>query len=144
MRDPHDYTADDMAEVLLTNFVGCLCLIHAVLPLLEKNGNRRIVNVSSGFGSFKGVHDRIPSGAFVRTPLCAALKAAINMMTVHFARLLRHVRINVADPGLTATDLSGGQGHSVHGGTDAVIACALIAPGGPTGTFADRDSEVPW
>jgi NAD(P)-dependent dehydrogenase (short-subunit alcohol dehydrogenase family) len=31
VRDPHDYTADDMTEVLLTNVVGYLRLIHAFL-----------------------------------------------------------------------------------------------------------------
>lgn len=81
---------------------------------------------------------------FVGTPIYAASKAAINMMTVHFATLLPNIRINVADPGLTATDLSGGQGHSVHDGTDAIIAYALAARSGPSGTFADRDGTVPW
>lgn len=64
------------------------------------------------------------------------------MMTVHFARLLPNIRINAAD--LAATDLSGGQGHSVHDGTDAIVTYVLSAPGGPTGTFADRDGGVPW
>jgi NAD(P)-dependent dehydrogenase (short-subunit alcohol dehydrogenase family) len=144
VRDPHDYTADDMTEVLLTNVVGYLRVIHAFLPLLEKSDDPRIVNVSSGLGSFSRFGDRTRIGAFVGTPLYAASKAAINMMTVHFASLLPHIRINAADPGLTATDLSAGQGHSVHDGTDVIVACALSAPGGPTGTFADRDGEVPW
>ncbi len=144
VRDPHDYTADDMTGVLLTNVVGYIRLIHAFLPLLEKSGDPRIVNVSSELGSFRRFHDRNRSGAFTGTPLYAASKAAINMMTVQFASLLPHIRINAADPGLTATDLSGGQGHSVHDGTDAIIGYALSAPGGPTGTFANRDGEVPW
>ncbi|MGH3259386.1 MAG: SDR family NAD(P)-dependent oxidoreductase [Streptosporangiaceae bacterium] len=142
--DPHDYTADDMTEVLLTNVVGYLRVTHAFLPLLEKSDDPRIVNVSSGLGSFTRFHDRSRIGAFVGTPPYAASKAAINMMTVQFASLLPNIRINAADPGLTATDLSGGQGHSVHDGTDAIIAYALAAPGGPTGTFADRDGTVPW
>ena len=104
----------------------------------------RIVNVSSGLGSFTRFHDRNRIGAFVGTPLYAASKAAINMMTVQFASLLPNIRINAADPGLTATDLSGEQGHSVHDGTDAIVAYALSRPGGPTGTFTDRDGEVPW
>jgi hypothetical protein len=58
--------------------------------------------------------------------------------------LLPNIRINAADPGLTATGLSGGQDHSVHDGTGAIIACAFADRGGPTGTFADRDGEVPW
>ena len=78
------------------------------------------------------------------TESASASKAAVNMMTVHFASLLPNIRINVADPGPTATDLSGGLGHSVHDGTDAIVAYALSAPGGPTGTFASRDGEVPW
>ena len=133
-----------MIEVLLTNVVGYIRLIHAFLPLLEKSDDPRIVNVSSGLGSFTCFHDRSRTGAFVGTPLYAASKAAINMMTVQFARLLPHIRINAADPGLTATDLSGGQGHSVHDGTDAIIGYALAAPGGPTGAFAGRDGTVPW
>jgi hypothetical protein len=61
------------------------------------------------------------------------------MMTVQFASLLPHIRINAADPGLTATDLIGGQGHSVHEGTDAIIACApapaaAAAPATPSPT----------
>jgi NAD(P)-dependent dehydrogenase (short-subunit alcohol dehydrogenase family) len=114
VRDPHDYTADDMTEVLLTNVVGYLRLIHAFLPLLEKSDDPRIVNVSSGHGSFRHFQDRNRTGAFAGTTLHAASKAAVNMMTVHFARLLPNIRINAADPALTATDLSGGHGHSVH------------------------------
>jgi hypothetical protein len=56
---------------------------------------------------------------------------SINMMTVQFASLLPNIRINAADPALTATGLSGGQGHSVHDGTDAIIACALAATAAP-------------
>jgi NAD(P)-dependent dehydrogenase (short-subunit alcohol dehydrogenase family) len=144
VRDPCDHTADDMTEVLLTNVVGYLRLIHAFLPLLEKSDNPRIVNVSSGVGSFGLFHDMNRIEAQAGTPLYGASKAAVNMLTARFARLLPQIRINVADPGMTATDLSGGRGHSVHVGTDAIVAFALSAPGGPTGTFADRDGELPW
>lgn len=144
LRDPHDHTADDMTEVLLTNVAGYVRLIHAFLPLLERSNDPRIVNVSSGIGSFGLFHDMTRIEAQAGTPIYGASKAAINMLTARFARLLPHIRINVADPGMTATDLSGGRGHSVHDGTDAIVAFALSAPGGPTGTFADRDGELPW
>ena len=141
--DPHDYTADDMTKVLLTNVVGYIRVIHAFLRLLEKSDDPRIVNVSSGLGSFTRVHDRSRTGAFAGTPIYAASKAAINMMTVQFASLLPHIRINAADPGLTATDLSSGQGHSVHDGTDAIIAYALAAPGGPPGPSPTATAPCP-
>lgn len=48
-----------------------------------------------------------------------------------------------ADPGRTASGLDGGHGHSVHDGTDAIIAFALAEPVGPPGTFAERDGELP-
>lgn len=144
LRDPHDYTADDMIEVLLTNVVGYVRLIHACLPLLEKSDDPRIVNVSSGLGSFGLFHDMDRVEAVAGTPLYGASKAAINMFTARLARLLPQIRINVADPGMTATDLSGGRGHSVRDGTDAIVAFALSAPGGPTGTFADRNGQLPW
>ncbi len=66
------------------------------------------------------------------------------MLTVRYSQSLRGIRINAADPGMTATDLSGGQGHSVKDGTDAIIAFALAGPGTPTGAYRDRDGDLPW
>jgi NAD(P)-dependent dehydrogenase (short-subunit alcohol dehydrogenase family) len=73
-----------------------------------------------------------------------AAKSAINMLTVRYAQLLPEIRINAADPGLTATDLSSGQGHSVQSGTDAIVAFALSRPDGPTGAYRDLDGDLPW
>lgn len=46
--------------------------------------------------------------------------------------------------GMTAIDLTRGQGHSVTDGTDAILAFALAGPGSPTGTYADREGDLPW
>jgi NAD(P)-dependent dehydrogenase (short-subunit alcohol dehydrogenase family) len=144
LRDVHDYIADDIATVLTTNVVGYVRVIHAFLPLLERSQDPRIVNVGSGLGSFGLFHDESRIESRAGTPLYGAAKAAINMLTTRYAKLLRGIRINVADPGMTATDLSGGQGQSVRDGTDAIIAYALAAPGGPAGTYRDRDGDLPW
>ena len=144
VRDVHDYEGEDMAAVLMTNVVGYVRVIHAFLPLLERSSDPRIVNVSSGLGSFALArdHSRIESRA--PSPLYAAAKSAINMLTVRYAQLLPEIRINSADPGMTATDLSGGQGHSIQDGTDAIVAFALSGPDGPTGAYRDRDGDLPW
>jgi NAD(P)-dependent dehydrogenase (short-subunit alcohol dehydrogenase family) len=144
LRDVHDYAADDIAAILMTNVVGYVRVIHAFLPLLERSQDPRIVNAGSGLGSFALFPDESRIESRVGTPLYGAAKAAINMLTARYAKLLPGIRINVADPGMTATDLSGGQGHSVHDGTDAIIAYALAPPGGPTGTYSDRDGALPW
>lgn len=144
LRDVHDYEGGDMAAVLLTNVAGYVRVIHAFLPLLERSPDPRIVNVSSGLGSFGLAHDESRSESRAPSPLYAAAKSAINMLTVRYAQLLPGIRINSADPGMTATDLSGGRGHSVEDGTDAIIAFALGGPGSPTGAFRDRTGDLPW
>lgn len=144
LRDIHDFTGADIAEVLLANVAGYVRVMHAFLPLLEASADPRIVNVSSGLGSFALFHDLDRIEATAGTPLYAASKAAINMLTVRYARLLPRIRINLADPGMTATDLSGQRGHSVHDGTDAILWFALAGADGPTGTYRDRLGELPW
>jgi len=144
LRDVHDYTADDCADVLMTNVVGYVRVLHAFLPLLEAAADPRIVNVGSGLGSFGLFHDMDRVEATAGTPLYSASKAAINMLTARYARLLPHMRINVADPGMTATDLSGHRGHSVTDGTDAIVHFALAPEHSASGTFRDRHGELPW
>jgi NAD(P)-dependent dehydrogenase (short-subunit alcohol dehydrogenase family) len=143
VRDVHDYDGESIAAVLLTNVVGYVRVIHAFLPLLEGSADPRIVNVSGGLGSFERSHDESRIESRAPSPLYAAPKSAINMLTVRYAQSLPGIRINAADPGLTATDLSRGQGHSVKDGTDTIVAFALGGPDTPTGGFRDRDGDVP-
>lgn len=143
-RDIHDFTADDAATVLLTNVVGYVRVIHAFLPQLEASHDPRIINVSSGNGSFALFHDSQRIESRTGAPLYAASKAAINMLTARYSRLLPDIRIDAADPGQTATDLNDHTGHSVREGTDAIIALATDPRNAPTGTLRDRDGVLPW
>ncbi|WP_158862270.1 SDR family NAD(P)-dependent oxidoreductase [Leifsonia sp. AG29] len=142
--DVHDLTAAGMEEVLATNVVGYVRVIHAFLPLLERAAEPSIVNVTSGLGSLARFHDPSTIESRAGSPLYAASKAAINMLTVRYARRLPGIRINAADPGLTATALSGGMGHSVTDGTDAIIRFALGEDRHLTGHYRDREGDVPW
>jgi NAD(P)-dependent dehydrogenase (short-subunit alcohol dehydrogenase family) len=64
---------------------------------------------------------------------------------VQYAKAFPEIRINVVDPGYTATDLNGNRGtQTVTEGTDAIVKLATIGSGGPTGTFQDRNGTVPW
>jgi NAD(P)-dependent dehydrogenase (short-subunit alcohol dehydrogenase family) len=77
--------------------------------------------------------------------LYQASKSAVTMLSVQYARQLPNVRINVVDPGYTATDLNANSGpQTVTEGTDAIVAMATIGADGPTGTFTDRDGTVAW
>ena len=140
-----DFDGADAEAVLATNVAGNVRVTHAFLPLLERSGQPVIVNVGSGTGSFALVHEPDRLESRVRMPMYQASKAAINMLTVQYAKAFPRIRINTADPGNTATDLNDNAGQqTVTEGTDAIVELATIGPGGPTGTFRDRHGELGW
>jgi len=142
---PEEVTAAAMAQVYDVNVFGIVRTTHAFLPLLRCAPSPVIVNVSSGLGSFGVVTnpDRFEPG--FATIVYGSSKAAVGMLTVQYAKALPDIKINVVDPGYTATDINGNSGHqTVTEGTDAIVALATIGPDGPTGTFHDRSGVVPW
>ena len=139
-----EYTAADMSAVLDVNVVGIVRVTHAFLPLLRKSSNPVIVNVSSGMGSFGMTQDPARIESQYALPLYCASKAAVTMLTTQYAKELKDLRINAVDPGQTATDFTGGLGHSVAEGAEPIVTLATIGPDGPTGQFIDRSGSLPW
>jgi NAD(P)-dependent dehydrogenase (short-subunit alcohol dehydrogenase family) len=67
------------------------------------------------------------------------------MLTTQYAKGLKGIRVNAADPGYTATDLNGHSGpQTVTEGTDAIVALATEEPGAGTGRFVSRHGEMTW
>jgi len=139
-----EYTAADMSAVLDVNVVGIVRVTHAFLPLLRNSSNPVIVNVSSGMGSFGLTQDPTRIESQYALPLYAASKAAVTMLTTQYAKELKDVKVNAADPGQTATDFTGGLGHSVTDGATSIVTLATIGPDGPTGQFIDQSGNLPW
>ena len=140
-----DLTGPDAQQVFNTNVFSIVRMTNAFLPLLEKSSAPVIVNVSSGLGSFAAVHDPSRVESTVPGALYQASKSAVTMLSVQYARQLPNVRINVVDPGYTATDLNANSGpQTVTEGTDAIVAMATIGADGPTGTFTDRHGTAAW
>ena len=139
-------TAADATQVLETNVVSIVRMMHAALPLLARSTNPVIVNVSSGMGSFgRKVDGSLLGGADLVMPLYSASKAAVTMLTTQYAAGLPGIRINAADPGYTDTDFNEHRGmQTTLEGTDAIVALATIGADGPTGQFHDRAGVVPW
>jgi len=138
------YTAADMSAVLDVNVIGIVRVTHAFLPLLRNSSNPVIVNVSSGMGSFALTQDPTRIESQYALPLYAASKAAVTMLTTQYAKELKDVKVNAADPGQTATDFTGGLGHSVTDGATSIVTLATIGPDGPTGQFIDQSGNLPW
>jgi NAD(P)-dependent dehydrogenase (short-subunit alcohol dehydrogenase family) len=138
-------TPDDVARVYDTNVFGVVRVTQALLPLLARSRSPVIVNVSSGMGSLAITTDPERLESTLIGLGYSSSKTALNMLTTQWAKALPEVRVNAVDPGYTATDLNGRQGHqTVEEGTDAIVAMATIDSTGPTGTFTDRHGAVPW
>ncbi|CAM5642488.1 hypothetical protein STAFG_0171 [Streptomyces afghaniensis 772] len=132
-----------------TNVFGAVRVTQAFLPLLHRSASPVVVNVSSGLGSLAVAAD--PAAHASRVPLWISSlpynssKAALNMVTVLYARALPRMRINAVDPGHTATDLNGHTGaQSVEQGTDIIVRMASIGSDGPTGGYYTADGPMPW
>jgi NAD(P)-dependent dehydrogenase (short-subunit alcohol dehydrogenase family) len=118
---------------------------HAFLPLLRAAEHPRIVNVSSGVGSFHRILQPGTVENAVTLPVYPATKAALTMLTVQYARSLDGILVNAADPGYTGTDFNDHRGtQTVAEGTDVIVRLATLPAHGPTGTFQDRHGTVPW
>jgi NAD(P)-dependent dehydrogenase (short-subunit alcohol dehydrogenase family) len=140
-----DQSADDIALTLGTNVLGLVRVTRAFLPLLEQSANPVIVNVSSGMGSLSATTDPGRLESTIVSLGYPTSKAAVNMLTVQYAKALPAMRVNAVDPGYTATDLNGHRGtQTVTEGTDAIVAMVCVDRDGPTGTFVDRTGTARW
>jgi NAD(P)-dependent dehydrogenase (short-subunit alcohol dehydrogenase family) len=142
---PADLTAADLRDLFETNVFGYVRVTHAFLPLLERSPAPVIVNLSSGLGSFARVTEPgTPSHGYPGVAYPAS-KAAVNMLTVQFAKAFPRFRVNSVEPGYTNTDLNGRTGvQTVEQGAEIIVRMAQIGPDGPTGTFADVHGTLPW
>lgn len=148
---PAEATAAELHAVYDTNVYGVVRVTNAFLPLLRESDNPRVVNISSGVGSFAVITDPAQPAASLHELAYSSSKAALNMVTVRYAKAIPEVKFNAATPGETvnhkfaATDMNGHRGQlTVTEGTDSFLRLALIGPDGPTGTFEDRLGEVGW
>ena len=140
-----DVTVEHLRDIYETNTFGPVRVTHTFLPLLEKSERPVIVYVSSGLGSAARSLDPATVEYHVPTLGYSSAKAALNMITVHYAKAFPGMRINAVDPGYTATDLNNFQGpQTIAEGAEIIVRMAQVTPDGPTGTFVDRAGVVPW
>jgi NAD(P)-dependent dehydrogenase (short-subunit alcohol dehydrogenase family) len=139
-----EMTVEHMRPIYETNVFGTVRVTRAFLPLLRNAEAPSVVNVTSGVGSFTLIHD--PNRVESQYPLAAygSSKVAVTMLTMQYANTIPDIRFNVVDPGQSATDFTGGLGHSVQEGTDAAVRIATLGDKTPTGTATDREGVLPW
>ncbi|MFD3504023.1 SDR family oxidoreductase [Streptomyces sp. NPDC058676] len=140
-----EVTADLMRSVFDTNVFGVVRVTHAFLPLLQRSAAPVVVNVSSGLASLTALSD--PNHPAYSYPGVAypTSKAAVNAITVQYAKAFPDMRINAVEPGYTATDLNGNTGtQTVEEGAEIIVRMARVTPDGPTGGYFDAEGRLPW
>ncbi|GAA1283479.1 short-chain dehydrogenase [Planotetraspora silvatica] len=147
MVKPEDVSIDTLRSIYDVNVFGVARVTQAFLPVLRASESPVIVNVGTSLGSFGVVTDpERPESAYA-LPVYASSKAAVNMLTVQYAKGLPELRVNAVEPGFSATDLHGMTGHgiqTVEQGAEVIVRAATIGADGPTGTFFDRAGSLPW
>jgi NAD(P)-dependent dehydrogenase (short-subunit alcohol dehydrogenase family) len=154
---PSGTDLDAVRGVFETNVLGVITVTNAMLPLLRRSAAPRIVNVSSEVGSITMESD--PASPLWQMPPSVAYpasKAALNMVTVMYARELRDTpaKVNAANPGYCATDLNSRSGFRTPGqGASVSVHLATLPDDGPTGTLwghlwgtgnGDSCGQLPW
>jgi NAD(P)-dependent dehydrogenase (short-subunit alcohol dehydrogenase family) len=129
-----------LREALEVNFLGAVRTCRAFLPAMVRAGYGRVVNVSSGYGSFgEGLEGPAPY---------SISKAALNALTVKLAQEVagaHDVKVNAVCPGWVRTRM-GGQGAPVSSeeAAESIVRLATLPPDGPSGRFFRREREIPW
>jgi NAD(P)-dependent dehydrogenase (short-subunit alcohol dehydrogenase family) len=124
---------------LETNVLGALRMIQGLVPLMQKQGYGRVVNMSSGQGQL--------SEMGVGTPAYRVSKTALNALTRTLAADLHGsgILVNAMCPGWVRTDMGGSSApRSVEQGADTAVWLATLPDAGPSGGYFRDRKPIPW
>jgi NAD(P)-dependent dehydrogenase (short-subunit alcohol dehydrogenase family) len=130
LRDFEAENPETLEETLKVNLLGPHRLILALLKYLRKGNDPRILNVSSGAGTFASLNAD-PSGASYKLS-----KYALNGLTLLYASMLRGiVAVNSMDPGWVKTDMGGPNAPGDPEAVSQLLLTILNKPSSDTGKF---------
>ena len=134
-----DADLDRVREALEANFFGAWRLCEVAVPLMQRNGYGRIVNVSSGMGALEEMGGGSPGYRVSKT--------ALNALTRILSSELRGsgILVNSVCPGWVRTDMGGSSApRTVEEGADTPVWAATLPNNGPTDGFFRNRSPIPW
>jgi NAD(P)-dependent dehydrogenase (short-subunit alcohol dehydrogenase family) len=126
-------------EALEANLFGAWRLCQVAVPLMQRGGYGRIVNVSTGLAALEDMGGGSPGYRISKT--------ALNALTRILASELRGsgILVNAVNPGWVQTDMGGsGAPRPVEEGADNVVWAATLPNNGPTGGFFRDRRPIPW
>ncbi len=114
-------------------------LIRALLPLLEKGREPRVLNVSSGAGCLDAMRAGDDIAAYRLS------KWSLNGLTLLWSDTLKgRVAVNSFDPGWVKTDMGGPQAPGEPAQSAEGALALAVAPFGQTGKFWKDGLEIPF
>jgi NAD(P)-dependent dehydrogenase (short-subunit alcohol dehydrogenase family) len=126
-------------EALEANLLGAWRLCEVAIPLMQRNGYGRIVNISTGLAALENMGGGSPGYRVSKT--------ALNALTRILASELRGsgVLVNSVEPGWVQTDMGGSRApRPVEEGAEGVVWAATLPNNGPTGGFFRDRRHIPW
>ena len=130
---------DRVREALEANLFGAWRLCEMAIPLMQRHGYGRIVNVSSGMGALEDMGGGSPGYRVSKT--------ALNALTRILASELRGsgILVNSVCPGWVQTEMGSPRApRPVEEGADTPVWAATLPKGGPTGGFFRDRRPIPW
>jgi len=145
-QEPTKVSADQVLEVVDTNVIGVIRVTNAMLPMLRRAPEPRIVNVSSTVGSLT-LQTRQAEAVGPISAAYSPTKTYLNAITIQYAKELADtdILVNAGCPGFVSTDLNNHQGfRTPEQGATIFLELATLPVGGPSGTFRDEEGIQPW
>lgn len=136
--DVQNTNAEHLMLSLSVNTIAPFVLCKVFGQLMKQRGYGRIVNISSGWGSF---------AEGLEGPTCYAIsKAALNAVTVSCARdFMPEVKVNAVCPGWVRTRMGGEAADlSPEQGAETPIWLATLGDDSPTGAFFRNKTQIDW
>jgi len=126
-------------ETMATNFFGAYRVIRSFIPIMEKQGYGRIINVSSEYGAMSEMSYQ-GAGAYKLS------KLALNGLTrLVAAEINGDIKINAADPGWVSSDMGGPSApRTPKQAAESILWLAAIGPDGPNGGFFKDGKQIDW
>lgn len=130
--------ADIIAEAFNNNALSAMRMIAKALPMMQRKGYGRIVNVSTGMAGLA----EMGTGA---VPYRIS-KTALNAITrIAAGEAGGNIKVNSVCPGWVRTDMGGpGATRSVEQGAAGIVWAAILPDTGPTGGFFRDGKPIAW
>jgi NAD(P)-dependent dehydrogenase (short-subunit alcohol dehydrogenase family) len=130
---------DILEKTMATNFFGVYHVIRSFIPLMEKHGYGRIINVSLEYGAMSEM-------SYPGVGTYKLSKFALNGLTqLVSAEIYGDIKINAVDPGWVSSDMGGPSApRTPKQAAQSILWLATIGPAGPNGGFFRDRKQIKW